>query len=130
MTELRIYTVPGTPVAWARAVPAKNHMFDSQKKIKLFYGITIGNQHTGDMYTGPLLLDVTFYFPMPKTKAKIWDEIRGSAHNIRPDSSNCIKFLEDAITGVLIHDDCIIADIHARKRWADEGKTVFKLIRL
>jgi Holliday junction resolvase RusA-like endonuclease len=130
MTELRIYTVPGVPVAWARAVPTKNHMFDSQKKIKLFYGITIGNQHTGDMYTGPLLLDVTFYFPLPMTKKKQWDALRGTPHYYKPDSSNCIKFLEDAITGVLIHDDCIIADTNSRKRWADEGKTVFKLIKI
>lgn len=130
MTELRVYTIPGLPVAWARAVPQGNRMWDSQKNLKLFYGITLNGQHNGEMYKGPLLLDVTFYFPMPKTKKNKWDEMRNMPHSIVPDSSNCIKFLEDAITGVLIHDDCIIADIHSRKRWADEGKTVFKLIQL
>jgi Holliday junction resolvase RusA-like endonuclease len=130
MTELRVYTVPGVPVAWARAIPKGNYMFDSQKQIKLFYGITIRNQHPDKMYTGALLLDVTFHFPMPMTKKKQWDEIRNSPHKITPDCSNCIKFLEDAICGVLIKDDCIISDIVARKRYADDPRTVFKLIEL
>ncbi len=128
MTELRVYTIPGIPVAWARAVPSGKNMWDSQKNIKLFYGLTVKNQHHGEMYKGPIFLDVTFYFPMPKSKKKKWDEMRGTPHIIKPDLSNCVKLLEDAITGILIHDDCILADTHARKRWADEGKTVFKLI--
>jgi len=130
MTELRVYTIPGIPVAWARAVPNGKNMWDSQKNIKLFYGLTIKNQHNGEMYKGPLCLDVTFYFPMPKYKKKEWDQMRNAPHSIKPDNSNCVKLLEDAITGVLIHDDCIIADTYSRKRWADEGKIVFKLIQL
>jgi len=129
MTELRIYTVPGVPIAWARAVPGRSKMYDSQKQLKLLFGLCVLKQHKGPMYEGPLLLDATFYFPVAYCKKKQLSQLYHSPHTQIPDLSNCIKFLEDAICGILIHDDRIIADIHARKRWADEGKTVFKLIK-
>ena len=127
MTELRIYTVPGVPVAWARAAPYKGRMFDTQKQLKTLFGLCVLRQHKGPMYEGPLLLDVTFYFSIPHSRKKKWDEMRNTPHAQIPDTSNCIKFLEDAICGIIIKDDRIISEIHARKRWADESKTVFKL---
>jgi len=130
MAEQIVYSLSGSPVAWARAVPRKHHMWDSQKNIKLLYGIAVAGQHVGEMYKGPLLLDVTFYFAMPKSRKREWDKLRNTPHDIKPDNSNCIKLLEDAITGVLIHDDCIIAEIRAKKVWADEGKTIFTIVPL
>ena len=130
MIELRSYTVPGIPIAWARAVPGYRKMYDSQKQLKLLFGLCVAKQHSGEMYEGPIKLEATFYFPMPCSKKKHWDKLRNTPHTQIPDASNCVKFLEDAICGILIHDDRIISDISVRKRWSDEAKTVFKLIKL
>jgi Holliday junction resolvase RusA-like endonuclease len=130
MTELRVYEIPGKPIAWARAVPGRRCMYDSQKQLKLLFGLCVKKQHKGGVYEGPLLLEATFYFSMPLSKKKQWDKMRNTPHTQVPDTSNCIKFLEDAICGILINDDRIISDIHARKIWANEGKTVFRLIQL
>ncbi len=130
MVELRTYTIPGNPVPWARAGHAKTHMYDTQKKLKICYGLILKKQHKGAMYEGALLLEVTFYFPMPLCKQKQWPQLNNTPHYKKPDNSNCVKFLEDAICDILIADDAIIADIHSRKRYSYEPRTVFKLIKL
>lgn len=61
----------------------------------------------------------TFYIPMPKSWSKKKREaMRGERHQQKPDLSNLVKAVEDA----LLVDDCKIwkyKDIE--KRWADEG---------
>lgn len=66
---------------------------------------------------------VTFVLPMPasmsKRRKKEWD---GKPHMNRPDLSNMLKALEDA----LYQEDSVIYDIHITKIWGYEGKIIIK----
>lgn len=130
--ESLVYTIKGQPVAWARCAPGYNNRFyDTQKHIKNLYRITLEGQHNKrPMYSGPLELFAKFVFPMPKSKKKIWDQLRGSPYLPVPDSSNLLKFLEDAIVGLLIPDDRIITSVHVKKVYGDEPETIFSIIEL
>jgi Holliday junction resolvase RusA-like endonuclease len=130
--ESILYTVKGTPIAWARCAPGhKGQLYDTQKHIKNVYRIGIESQHgRRPMYTGPLGLVAKFVFPMPKYKMKHWESLNDTPHTNTPDSSNLLKFLEDAIVGLLIPDDRIIANIQVSKMYGFEPRTEFKLIEI
>ena len=64
---------------------------------------------------------VVFHMPMPKSwSQKKKDRLRGEPHQQKPDYSNCLKALEDA----LHPNDKEIWRVHGEQRWADEGSIV------
>jgi len=66
---------------------------------------------------------VTFILPMPKSwSKKKRATMDGKPHMSRPDLSNLLKALEDAI----YTEDSVIYDIHIEKRWGLEGKIIVK----
>ena len=66
---------------------------------------------------------ITFVLPLPKSysgkRRKEWD---GEPHTIRPDLSNLLKALEDA----LYQEDSGIYDIHVTKVWGLTGKIIIE----
>lgn len=60
----------------------------------------------------PLGLSLTFYLPRPKSAPK-----RVTLPTTRPDTSNMLKAVEDALLGVIFRDDSLLVDIIARKRY-------------
>lgn len=66
---------------------------------------------------------VTFYISMPKswTKKKK-KEMKGEAHQQKPDIDNLIKALLDAV----YDDDSCVWDIRARKVWSDQGMIIIE----
>lgn len=125
------YIIPGDPVPWARAGHVDGRFYDKQKKAKLLTGMHIKNQHSDTrLFDGPLLLEITFHFAMPRTKPKLHDLIRLKPMYYKPDLSNCIKYIEDVCTSLLYYDDCLITDIIAKKRYGDTAYTEFTILEL
>lgn len=126
------YIIIGNPIPLQRVRFVNRHCWDSQKALKTKIGIELESQH-GDLplYEGPLKLLIHFYFSGPKsqpvTKRHALNE---KSHIYRPDLSNLIKFIEDIAIGRLYHDDCLIAEIIARKCYSDVPRTEFDLIQL
>lgn len=128
------YVILGDPVPLARHRHSGKRTWDSQKQVKLIWGIDIGRQHQKELgetkYTGPIHFDVTFFISMPKTSLKRQKEMSGSYHIFTPDLSNLIKFVEDAATGVIFDNDCIIASITSRKVYDENPRTEFSITTL
>lgn len=122
------YTIPGSPTPLARPRFGKNTVFDPQKPCKFSAGLYISRTHGNQPYfDGPVALDAIFYFPKPKSlpMAKL-----NSYHITRCDLDNCIKFICDICTGITYKDDCIVALIHAVKKYDKNPRTVFTLSEL
>lgn len=66
-------------------------------------------------YSGPLLVDMVFIMPCPKSKAK------ARHHVSRPDVDNLAKAVLDGMNGVAYHDDAQICTLHAAKEYAPLG---------
>lgn len=71
-------------------------------------------------------VSLTFYLPIPKSltggqkNAILWGF---KEHNKKPDTSNLIKFYEDAANEILFHDDSMIVEVQGRKEYSDHPRT-------
>lgn len=115
----------------ARRMP-KGVMLYDPKKVKQFK-IAVGNMAKEQMKQNewerledrPLMLDVTFYRPIQQSISKA-EHDRRARHEVlpivKPDNSNYLKSLEDALNGIVWRDDALITDIRARKRYAEQPR--------
>lgn len=62
-----------------------------------------------------LRVAVVFHFEIPQSRIKKLKA--GDHHTQRPDVDNLKKSILDGCNRVLWTDDCIVAEIHARKEW-------------
>lgn len=126
------YVIEGNPVPLQRVRFVNRHCWDAQKALKTKIGIDIERQHDDSpFFSGPLKLIITFYFE-PATSLSVTKRHRlsGVSHVFRPDLSNLIKFVEDIAIGIIYNDDCIIAEIEARKCYDSIPRTEFEIIQL
>jgi Holliday junction resolvase RusA-like endonuclease len=77
----------------------------------------------------PIELIVAFYFPVFKSwsKAKKISAINGEVTQ-KPDVSNLVKSVEDALNGVVYVDDCQIVRIVAVKHFVEIGNEGVEII--
>ena len=67
----------------------------------------------------PVVVDMTFSFPKPKSSPK-----RRLYPDGRPDLDKCVRAVLDAITHILITDDSRVVGITARKVFGPPGVTL------
>lgn len=116
--RIKHYNLKIKPVAWKRAGRNGNVYYDAQKADKDIHAFLLKQiQGNHQIFANkPLLLRVTFWIEIPKSKRSTIKE--GDYHYIRPDNSNFVKFIEDAMNKITIEDDCLFAGLISFKRWA------------
>lgn len=67
-------------------------------------------------HKGPVILHLRFYLHRSKSQKK------SPYHLIRPDTSNLTKLTEDALKGVIFHDDSQVITLRIEKTFADSHK--------
>lgn len=75
------------------------------------------------LLTGPVELKLQLFYPIPASWSKKRKEAARLGHVVptkKPDSSNCLKAIEDGFTGSVWVDDCQVVDHHITKRFSDE----------
>jgi len=116
-----------------RPIPQKRHRhfndktYNPQRKEKLYYGLLIKqlikNYETLKEHTlcGPLHVSLSFFMALPKSKKH--RESKGLFHANKPDLDNLIKFILDAMSGIVFHDDSYIYKIDAIKCYSEKPRT-------
>lgn len=121
------FTIPGTPVAKARPrVTRTGHAYTPKKtsdyeKLVKVYAIKTMTEHGLKPTEEAIRLDVQAFFPIPAswTKAKKEKALNGDLkHTTRPDLSNIVKAVEDAMNGIVYKDDSQISEIVCVKRYS------------
>lgn len=79
--------------------------------------------------SGPLSMEVVFFLPAPKDLAKKLEKGENIAHIKKPDLSNLIKGLEDALNGICYTDDSQITESRVVKQYATEPSVFVKIKR-
>ena len=82
----------------------------------------------------PFRIDVTFYFPRPRTHFEGNGQIKeANASDFievhKGDVDNLLKFVLDSLQGVVIHDDHRCWHAAAEKRWSPLSETTHGVIR-
>lgn len=116
-----ILCLEGAPTPLARPRFASRHVWDAQKGLKLRDGITMSNQMgSREPYSRAIRVNIIFFMPIA-LKNKGWE---GRPHQARPDLDNLIKYCLDVANKIIYQDDCLIAEIHAFKKYAKIPMTV------
>lgn len=127
-----VFEVPGEPVAKGRPeakrrkgkggkvyvaqiTPEKTVRYEST--VALFAAQAMAGRPLLD---GPLWMHVTAFFDRPKTHAKLIAPPRWVTK--KPDSSNVLKAVEDALNGVAYADDSTVAHSEIKRLWCDDGR--------
>jgi Holliday junction resolvase RusA-like endonuclease len=126
--------VDGPPIPHKRPKICKSKMYDPQKKEKEAFAWLIKANLRKINYLSTLPIDypVKVYFEfnmkMPDSLSLVKKKaLNGKNHKAKPDLSNLIKFVEDALNGILWKDDSVISSISAIKVYSDEPKTIINV---
>jgi Holliday junction resolvase RusA-like endonuclease len=136
MLRSKEYVIDGSPITWKRARLSKmKRFYDGQTNEKVVYGLMLNKQHHGNLlhhgqkeplFTKPLHIDLIFYFNKMKRR-----QVRPQLnHGVFPDIDNTIKFIFDAMVGVLIEDDRLITSLTAIKKYDMNPRTYMKITEL
>lgn len=89
--------------------PGKTRLFENAVKMMA------KAQYRGEPLACPVHLSVFFVMTRPKS-------VKRSHHTTKPDLTNLIKSLEDALNGVVWKDDSQIFSVSAVKRYGPKGQ--------
>jgi Holliday junction resolvase RusA-like endonuclease len=79
------------------------------------------------LFEGPVSLSIEFYLPRPKSHFIGGERCKGLRKGspmlptTKPDSTKLLRSTEDAMTGIVWHDDAQVCDEHVIKRYTEEG---------
>ena len=123
------FTIPGNPVPKARPrVTKSGHAYtpkktsDYEKLVQIYAKQAMAGMNPT---TEAVRLTVRAFFPIPKswTKAKKEKALNGDLkHTTKPDLSNIVKAVEDAMNGIVYKDDSQISEIVCVKRYSMSPK--------
>lgn len=124
MVYSRKLTILGDPVAQGRPRfftrgqfhgafdPPKSRNYKDMVRAQVLEQIR-GYDSMPDPVTCPLEMTVSIFMPRPKSRAKALH------HVVKPDASNVVKGIEDALNGLVYKDDSQITRLHATKEYGD-----------
>jgi len=118
-------TIPGNPIPRARPRINKFRTYDPQyKEMKAIKSII--QSQVKEKIEGAVTAEFKFFLPIPKSTSKkkrammLANEVK---HVKKPDTSNFLKFYEDAMNDIAYHDDSAIWDVKATKVYSDDPRT-------
>lgn len=129
-------TIPGTPTAKGRArakrmgktgirmyTPTRTASYES-----VCASVARAVMKSRAPLRGPLLVTFFLHMPIPASlSVKKQVALNGKPHVKKPDASNVVKAVEDALNGIVWHDDSQIAHLTARKVYSLEPRVVVRV---
>lgn len=101
-------------------------MYEAKKShpihvFKAAVSMAASQAHSGPPMDGPLVLSATFVLPRPKAKRWKTRPMPRYRHTGRPDLDNLVKGLQDALSGLLWHDDTQVQGYVDTWKWVAAG---------
>lgn len=98
---------------------------------------TVRADYEGDLLRGPLKLSMEFrilrpkfHFGSGKNAGQIKDSMLFTKPTVKPDLTKLERSTEDALTGILWHDDCQVCEKATRKIYVTRNPGVFIEVEL
>lgn len=128
-----LIVIEGDPISWKAHAGYGRKSFNPLYKEREMVQYYIKTQATECLNDMPIALSFDFYFKIPKAASKVkrMSMMNGSIRPLtRPDASNCIKFYEDCLKGLVFDDDSQVVEIKARKFYSEKPRVVIKVSKL
>lgn len=126
--------VPGDPIPWKRAGHnSRSGHYDAQIKEKTVFKTIIKPQFDRQSFSildEPVRLVVQFIFAPPKswTKKQQYTAIyERKPVTKRPDLDNCLKFVKDCLTGIVVTDDKLVTRLSCEKFYGKKPQTLIQV---
>ena len=120
-----VITIPGEPIGKGRPRFGNGHTYTPEKTQRWEQAAAweARRQYKGKPLEGPVGLTVVAEFSIPSSWPK-WKQEEAEegmvAHIVKPDGSNVLKAVEDALSGIVFHDDSQIASVMIDKWYGNE----------
>lgn len=129
------FVVQGDPVAWARAAQSGRRKYTPERQRAHMKRIAQLAKAAGVRpLDGPVYLEVVCIYSVPqryRRKNKSLTEkglaLVGTWKTTRPDASNELKIIEDALNGIAYHDDSQICAPRPHKIWGTCSRTIITI---
>ena len=117
--------IPGIPIAKGRPRVGKFGTYTPTKTVNYenLVQLCYMDQGEGKKLEGALQMVIDLFFPIPKSYSKKRVEAikeMKELHTKKPDASNCLKSIEDALNGFAYDDDSQIVELTVRKHYTTE----------
>lgn len=133
MTE---FTIPGIPVPQGRARRGRGKtMYDPPKSraYKEYVSLVAMKHKPKELYEEALFMRAKIYRPIPKSMTKKDRKLAIAGIKrpiVKPDNSNYIKGIEDALNGIIYKDDSQIVDHDISKFYSDDPRVEIEIREL
>ena len=127
------FLIEGHPVPWAAHKGFGRRSFNPRFKEKSYFQWKIREQYKSTLLKGPVHIFFEFLFSIPKSvskKNRIKMINHLEHHTKRPDVSNCVKFTEDCLKGIVIEDDSQVVYLSASKGYSEHPCTKVHIVDL
>lgn len=129
MIQLELH---GKPISWRASQHKGKFHYDPKQKEKEQAKWQIRAQYRDKPIEGFVNLEFIFFFPIPKSTSRI--KRRQMLAGIIPpsscDTTNCQKFYEDCLKGIVISDDRYSKKITSDKRYSENPGVSIRVISL
>lgn len=134
MSNILSFDIPGQPIGQGRpkftTINGHAKAYDPEKSRNYkAYVRMLATQAMKDsgftMIEGPCVLSIIAYFEIPKSKSKKFREaalLKYEYPTKKPDLSNIIKGIEDALNGLVYKDDACIVNLSCEKFYSDNPR--------
>lgn len=134
MSNVLSFDIPGQPIGQGRPKfstingHAKAYDPEKSRNYKAYVRMlaTQAMKEAGfERIDGPCLLSINAFFEIPKSKSKRFREaaLKGDERPTKkPDLSNIIKGIEDALNGLVYKDDACIVNLSCEKFYSDNPR--------
>lgn len=120
--------IPGNPVPAARPRVTSARTYNPHSKYMHQISYLIKAQWPYPPITTPVVLNITFFMPIPKSKYKKLIDKLPQPHTVKPDIDNLAKLPIDAMRGIIFKDDALIYKLTASKVYSDNPRTEILII--
>ena len=127
------FVIPGNPLPQKRHRSTfrggKPRNYDPSAQDKKKFKAMVGELGVESALKGDISLNVTFYMPRPKKHyrtgkyARLLKKDSPFWHSTKPDIDNLVKFVMDALQGMLWSDDCKIVRLETSKIYSKKPRT-------
>lgn len=127
------FEIPAQAIPFARAGSNGARRFTRPAQAAFMQAVSLYARRAmagQEPFSGPVELTVRAIFPWPESWSVAKRIANGRWKTSKPDLSNCLKLLEDAMNGIAYQDDAQVVSLRAQKLWGEAPRVIVSVAQM